>query len=57
VEDLCLQAQEHGLTVLVAPGPAGHRGDMWPQAAWLGEYGRYRQKLLDKWPDRAFTTT
>jgi hypothetical protein len=57
VEDLCLQAAERGIPVLVPPANAYHREHAPPHAKWMEEYFRYRGRLSLKWAGKEFYTT
>lgn len=59
VPDLCLQAQQAGIPVVVPAADAAHRGTKgtptWP--AWYREYEGYQERLLAKWQGVRFMTT
>lgn len=57
VEDLCLQAEERGIPVVVPAADANHRGSTSNGDIWLAEYRRYRERLCLKWAHRQFATT
>jgi len=57
VEDLCCQARQRAIPVLVVPGPADHLGTNWGKPDWMNEYWTYRAKLDQKWAGTEFRTT
>ena len=57
VEDLCLQAHERGIPVVVPPVKADHAGRSTFAPAWQVEYAKWRGVLNKKWEGKEFVTT
>lgn len=61
VEDLCLQAHQRGVPVIVPPVKAEHKGESTFEPKWQAQYFWYRKKLEEKWarlaPEMRWQTT
>ncbi len=57
VEDLCLQAHQRGIPVLVPAVRATHVGESTGKPEWQAEYARWRKVLAEKWEGTEFVTT
>jgi metal-sulfur cluster biosynthetic enzyme len=56
VEDLCMQAKQRGMPVIVPFADATHASEM-PSPAWRADYMTYRARLASKWRGFRFVTT
>lgn len=59
VEDLCLQASQKGIHVIVPSAAAEHNGNAWRtiRDVWMPQYEIYRARLGRKWTGTDFITT
>ena len=57
VEDVCLQAAERGIPIIVPVAHAHHHGGTYLDLKWQEAYRKAREKLVIKWAGVEFNTT